>query len=150
MYSKYFIWTIYSDLLSIISFLCLKNLLILVVQIFCSIYLQNVVWISPAWIMHHVFQTWTLSFSSEYSVLDPMRGIGVMTTLSSTLSSHSLRHSLRRTDSRCSIVVSSWRARKKHVLVFLGITFINYFTNQNSYAKNCPKADRNYLLIVSL
>ena len=38
MYSKYFSWTIYSDLLSIISFLRLKNLLILVVQIFCSIY----------------------------------------------------------------------------------------------------------------
>ena len=148
MYSKYFIWTIYSDLLSIIWFLCLKNLIL--VQIFYSIYLQNVVWISPAGIVHHVFQTWTLSFSLEYSVLDPMRGIGVMTTLSSTSIEPQLCFCLRRTDSRCSIVVSSWRARKKHVLVFLGITFIDYFTNQYSYAKNCLKADRNYLLIVPL
>jgi len=36
MYSKYFTWTIYSDLLSIISFLHLKNLIL--IQIFCSIY----------------------------------------------------------------------------------------------------------------
>ena len=49
---------------------------VLVVQISAAFISQNVAWVSPVWFLRNVFQTWTLPFSADYSVLDPLRSIG--------------------------------------------------------------------------